>query len=73
MKKEDFISLANAYGWESVVSKNHVMISFTRNAWRMNIYFTTGTITFQDKTGEAKNFRFVDTEERFETILMNQA
>jgi len=72
MKKEDITSLANAYGWESISSNNRVMLSFKRDDWRMNFYYTTGTVTFQSTSGESKSIKDVVTDELFETILINQ-
>jgi len=43
-----------SYGWKEILpQKNEYMISFERDNIRVNIYLTTGTVTFQDK-----NFRY---------------
>lgn len=49
MFNQDQKELIQAYGWEDLgPQKNAYMLSFKKENLRMNIYFTTMTITIQD-------------------------
>lgn len=56
--------------WEEVESKNPKMLSFVNDqpALRLNVYFTTMTVTVQSPKTGCLTFRNVD-EKRFEEIL----
>jgi len=51
----DLAKMVKEFGWEEIESKNELMMSFQRDNTRMNVYFTTRTVTFQPM-GETKNF-----------------
>ncbi|NBW09225.1 MAG: hypothetical protein EBR82_14495 [Caulobacteraceae bacterium] len=67
--------LAPHYGWVEVESKNPKMISFVKDDVRMNIYFTTGTITFQEKPtiggyGTTLSYKNILDDQEFEKLLL---
>jgi len=67
--------LASHYGWVEVESKNPKMISFVQDDVRMNIYFTTGTITFQEKPkighyGTTHSYKNITNDQEFEKLLL---
>jgi len=64
--------LALKYGWEPIATPNDNMISFHKyNLIRLNIYQTTGTVTFQNMTQKydrGETYRNVDIAQ-FERLL----
>ena len=74
MQHEEIKQLAEAYGFLEIESKNPHMYSFQKeenNDARINVYFTTGTVTVQYKSAKPmKSHKQVELEE-FEDILMN--
>lgn len=74
--KADFKELASAYGYTTIKpEKNPFMFSFKKeedpNA-RINVYYTTMTVTVQYKDGQKmKSFREVDID-TFEEILQKE-
>lgn len=69
---ENLTELAGAYGWNPIESKNKYMISFRRdeNPERMNIYFTTMTVTIDKSDGMCAVYRGVSSLAAFEDILI---
>ena len=69
------IDLLEAYGWEKISSKNVWMWSFIKADRRLNIYFTTGTVTAQGKDGYYKSFTEIHDLTKLEiaikTIICN--
>ena len=70
--------ITEGYGWRDLgPQKNRIMFSFVKeeddeNPLRMNFYFTTGTLTIQDRARmRNESFRKVDTLEKLEEILIN--
>lgn len=55
-------SLIHEAGWEEVPSKNPKMYSFVKGNKRMNVYFTTMTITIQSPNIPCLTWREVDRE-----------
>ncbi len=72
MVTQEMIQLIEAYGWLSIPSKNPFMISFTdeEDTERMNVYFTTGTITIQSNDKPIKTWKGIQNITQLETILM---
>lgn len=70
MVTQEMFQLINACGWMQIPSKNPYMLSFTKDERRMNVYFTTGTITIQDKDQNVQSWRNVSTNDEIETICM---
>lgn len=74
MPKDEITSLAAAFGWLDLgPQKNKSMISFKReeyDGWRMNVYFTTMTVTLQHEDGRRTSYREVDSG-KFEEILQS--
>lgn len=75
--KQEFIEIANAYGWIEIESKNPYMRSFATEAqeqnYRMNVY-NTGKIQVQPigiKHAPGKIFSDVNSVEQFEDILIH--
>lgn len=72
--KEQLIQIAAELGWEEVVpQRNPVMISFCQDYGmnpRVNVYFTTMTVSVQYKSGKASYHKDVTLEE-FREILNN--
>ena len=71
---EQFNELLKAYSWLPIHSNNPKMVSFKReeSCERMNIYFTSGTVTIQDlnrKIKVYKNTQLMSSEE-LEKILI---
>lgn len=63
--------LIENFGWVRLVSKNPYMVSFSKDReFRMNIYFTTGTITIQDKDQNMTTYKDVHSLEEIEKICM---
>ena len=73
--KEQFQSLAEAYGYLSIESKNPLMWSYRNESQtvRINYYFTTGTLTIQySKSNKPlKNIKRIFSDVDFEEILIN--
>lgn len=74
MSQEQIIGLIGGYRWEEIPSKNPYMWSFQKfdddkTYSRMNIYFTTWTVTIQDSKGKLETFKDVRTFENLETII----
>lgn len=71
--KNDILTafLHDAYSWQSIPSKNPWMLSFAQEDpyRRMNYYFTTGTVTIQDASGNIKTWRMIRSLDQFEEIL----
>lgn len=63
--------LIEGLGWVRILSKNPYMVSFNKENKRMNVYFTTGTITIQDTEGKIDTHRNVSTLEEIENICSN--
>ncbi len=61
--------LAVAYGWQPIDSKNKYMISFVKGEWRLNIYFTTMTVTKQSWDTPCKAYKDVYDLNVFEDLL----
>lgn len=77
MPTKDIITIANAYRWTQIESKNPYMLSFRHEEdahLRMNVYFTRMTVTIQSlqyEGGMVANLKDVDMES-FEDICMNR-
>lgn len=74
MNIEEIKNLAGAYSWLPIESKNKYMISFKHEETeaRMNIYFTTMTITIQwpyELNKKPKSYKKVNSLEELENIL----
>ena len=62
--------IIEAYSWESIISKNPYMESFTKEDMRLNYYFTRGTTTVQSEDkGMIINEKDIMTPEQMEEIL----
>jgi hypothetical protein len=66
------VNILNAFGWEEISSRNKYMKSFKKDMKRMNIYYTTGTVTIQDERGILKTFRNIITDEDFEKVVEHE-
>jgi len=55
--------LAAALGWQSIPSKNPHMISFMREDYRINYYYTNGTITKQSPHTQIKTIRDAELDD----------
>lgn len=70
---EEINQLCAAYGFESIHSKNPHMISFAKESddgrLRLNIYFSTMTVTLQSDTIGIVTWKNVDMQ-RLEQLLM---
>lgn len=69
---KEMSELLGAYSWISIPSKDPYMISFRKEETeeRMNMYFTTMTITIQALKKFCKTFKKVDSLERLEEIII---
>lgn len=74
--KQEFIEIANAYGWHEIESKNPYMYSLVSNSdnefqYRMNVY-NTGKVQVQPmELKHAPGMMYqANSVEDFETILM---
>lgn len=65
MEKKDIRELVGTYGWVEIPSKNIYMISFSKDESkeRMNVYFTTMTVTIDGKDGSCIVHRKVDVNQ----------
>jgi hypothetical protein len=70
--KNKYAEIAESYGWEQIVSKNKYMYSFLKDDVRLNIYFTTGTVTFQDLDRNLEKHIGILTDEELEKILIKR-
>lgn len=58
---QDIIDLLLAYGFEDIgPQKNLVMISYKKDDIRLNIYFTTMTVTVDSPRGFHGTYRHID-------------
>jgi len=67
----EFVALAKAHGWIDLgAQKNPKMISFKKEEtnFRMNIYFTTMTVTLQSPDTKIQTYRGVTSLTEFEKI-----
>lgn len=66
----DIKELCQGFGWIPIHSKNKYMISFQKeeSKRRLNIYFTTMTVTIEDDDHRQHHFKNVTLEE-MEKIL----
>ena len=73
--EQNQVDLLEAYGWQIIPSKNVWMWSFIKADRRLNIYFTTGTVTAQGKDGYYKSFTEIHDLTKLEiaikTIICN--
>ena len=65
----DFKSLIEAFGWEEIPSGNKWTSSFVKMHWRMNYYFTTGTVVIQNKISGSHHVEKNITEADLESLL----
>jgi hypothetical protein len=70
--KSTFDALAGAYGVSCIESKNPVMWSYRHDEkkYRINYYFTTGTLTIQFANGKIMTFRKIWSDADFEELLI---
>jgi hypothetical protein len=70
-KQQSFTSLAKAYGYFEIESTNKNMWSWRcdDNHFRINYYFTNGTVTIQGPTISCLTYKNVQTENAFEDVL----
>ena len=61
--------LLNAYGWEKITSKNNVMVSYVKDKFRLNHYFTTGTVMIQSPSGVPEVHRGIFSDDKLEEII----
>ena len=69
--KEEFKKIIEAYGWDTIASSNPLMDSYInphKKGQRINYYFTSGTLTYQDN-GAIEVIRKA-TESDLEDILI---
>lgn len=76
MKIEEIKELASVFGWVDLgEQKNRLMLSFRNeaNEDRMNVYYTTMTVTVQTKNGSLFTYRNADTASKLEDIFTGKA
>lgn len=63
--------LLKTYAWEQIVSKNPYMYSYFNKdkQFRLNHYFTTGTITVQGDDIEIQTFKGINSDDKLEETL----
>ena len=70
MTQGEIAGLVGAYGWEEFFSKNPYMYSYVhKKNGRMNYYYTTGTLTVQDKNYNLTLNQKIKTLEEFESVI----
>ena len=72
MNKEQLDLIVHGYSWKEIHSKNPYMRSFVKDDIRMNIYFTTMTITFQSRSQNmgTTSYKNINNMILLEDILM---
>lgn len=64
--------LLKAFGWREIGSRNPLMLSFIKEEdddFRLNIYYTTGTVTMQGRDGSFRSIKDVINIEQLEDFI----